>query len=107
MPDAAGSLRHCPRIVIYGRDCRAMLLPVPSFRERNTVATYPTSVKRLDPPEAAYDRPPLGSPVLAHALNLADALSRLTFSPLTLLGMSRRFTDARWPAIGPGHSRCD
>jgi len=29
--------------------------------------------------------------VLAHSLNLADAQSRLTFSPLTIVGMFRRF----------------
>jgi hypothetical protein len=29
--------------------------------------------------------------VLTHSLNLADAPSRLTFSPLTMIGMFRRF----------------
>src|SRR5688572_32224858 len=69
----------------------------------------PRSAKRLNTPEnvrtTTLDRWTLGSRALAHALNLADALSRLTFSPLTILGMFRRFAPGdirsslmtRWP----------
>jgi len=53
------------------------------------------SAKRLNTPEnvrtAVYDRWPLGSRVLTHSLNLAGSPGRLAFSPLTMVGMFRRF----------------
>ena len=43
-------------------------------------------------------REPLGSRVLTHALNLADAQSRLAFSGLTFIGMSRTLRGREKPA---------